>query len=117
MWADPNLRDFQGRVTRIEKTHRKGYGFEAPGTLGRSSSVRRRTSPVRLLRVAALVLVLGLALKGLILFQVGEEVYDTRVAALTGGEGFDTLAARLMSADPVTRLIAAFLGEVFPARP
>ena len=27
MWVDPNLNDFYSRVSRIEKSHAKGYGF------------------------------------------------------------------------------------------
>ena len=115
MWADPNLKSFQGRVTRIEKAHRKGYGFEAPGTQGRSTTFRRPRTWGSKLRAALVVLTMGLVLKAVILFNVGDEVYDRRVAVLATGTGIDPFAARLMSADPVTRLIAAFLGEVFPA--
>lgn len=114
MWADPNLNEFHGRVKRIEKLHRKGYGFEAAGTLGRSATYRRERSWGRLLRSLAVVVAMGFALKGAILFQVGQDTYETRVAQLATGTGFDPLAASLMSADPVTKLVAAFLGEVFP---
>ena len=116
MWADPNLKDFEGRVRRIEKAHRKGYGFEARGTLGRSATYRREGRLGRILRGAVLVAMLGLLLKGAILFNVGTELYDSRIAAMQTGTGFDPLAARLMAADPLTRVIAAFLAEVFPAR-
>ncbi len=40
MWVDPNLNDFYSRVSRIEKSHAKGYGFEAAGSLGRKGSTR-----------------------------------------------------------------------------
>lgn len=116
MWADPNLRDFESRVSRIERAHRKGYGFEAPGTLGRSATYRRERSLGRFLGKILIVVALGFLLKGMMLFQVGQEVYETRVADLGTGTGLDPLAARIMAADPATRLIAAFLGEVFPPR-
>lgn len=114
MWADPNLKDFHGRVKRIERMHRKGYGFEADGTLGRSATYRRERSWGRMARTAFVVLAMGFALKGAILFHVGDEVYQTRVGTLATGTGFDPVAATIMSADPLTRLISLFLGEVFP---
>ena len=40
MWVDPNLNDFYSRVSRIEKSHAKGYGFEATGTVGRKAPGR-----------------------------------------------------------------------------
>lgn len=115
MWADPNLNEFYGRVERIEKLRRKGYGFEARGTLGRSATFRKERSIGGLVRSLMLVVVIGFVLKGVILFYVGAGTYEQRVGELATGTGFDPLAATLMSADPVTRLISAFLGEVFPA--
>jgi ABC-type uncharacterized transport system permease subunit len=114
MWADPNLNEFYGRVSRIERLHRKGYGFEAAGTLGRSATYRRQRSFGRMLRSLFVVVAMGFALKGAIHFYVGADTYDHRVGQLATGTGFDPLAAALMSADPVTRLFSSFLGEVFP---
>lgn len=116
MWADPNLNEFYGRVKRIERLHRKGYGFEAAGTLGRSATYRRDRSWGRMARKALVILAMGMTLKGAIHFTVGAETYEARVAALATGSGVDPVAATLMSADPVTRLISAFLEQVFPAR-
>lgn len=120
MWADPNLKEFphlkefKGRLTRIEKAHRKGYGFEARGTLGRSSTYKRERSFGRMLRGLLVVLALAWTMKGIFYFHVGAELYQSRIAAMETGTDFDPIAARLMMADPVTRLIAAFLGEVLP---
>jgi hypothetical protein len=114
MWADPNLNNFYGRVRRIEKAHRKGYGFEAVGTLGRSHNYRREGSLGRLLKTLVLVSAVAVTLKGAIHFYVGAETYDERVAVLAAGEGFDPVGATLMQADPLTRVISAFLAEVFP---
>ncbi len=116
MWADPNLNEFYGRVKRIERLHRKGYGFEAAGTLGRSSTYKRERSWGSILRKTLVIVAMGMALKGAIYFTVGAETYTARVAELSTGTGVDPLAATLMQADPVTRLISAFLEQVFPAR-
>ena len=114
MWADPNLNDFYGRVARIEKAHAKGYGFEARGTLGRSSTWKRDRSAWRFLKPLAVVALVSLGLKGMIHHYVGAEVYDERVAQLATGEGFDPVGATLMQADPVTLIISGFLADVFP---
>jgi hypothetical protein len=114
MWADPNLNEFYGRVKRIEKAHAKGYGFEASGTLGRSSTWKRERSGWRFLKPLAVVIVMGLGLKGVIHHYVGAELYQTRVDALMAGEGFDRVGGTLMQADMVTLGISAALAEVFP---
>ncbi|NPD14587.1 hypothetical protein HOY34_05145 [Xinfangfangia sp. D13-10-4-6] len=112
--ADPGFKNFAGRVRRIEKAHRKGYGFEARGTLGRSATWRRQRSFGKLVRSFLFMVLLGWVMKGAIFFYVGESVYEERVAGMAMGNNFDPIAAGIMTSDPVTRLIAAFLGEVFP---
>ncbi len=114
MWADPNLNEFYGRVARIEKAHAKGYGFEASGTLGRSSTWKRDRSVWRLVKPLIVVLAMGLGLKGMIHHYVGAELYQQRVDALMAGEGFDRVGGTLMQADMATLAISAMLGEVFP---
>ena len=114
MWADQSLNEFYGRVSRIEKAHAKGYGFEARGTLGRSSTWKRERSLSRFLKPLVVVLACGLGLKGLIHYYVGAELYQTRVVKLETGEGFDRVAAVLMQADPATVAISAALAKVFP---
>ncbi|MEZ5796152.1 MAG: hypothetical protein R3D63_00815 [Paracoccaceae bacterium] len=114
MWADPNLNDFYGRVSRIEKAHAKGYGFEARGTMGRSTTFRNGRSSWRFVKPLALVLAIGLGLKGVIHYYVGATLYDERVAQMLTGEGFDPVGGRLMQADPVTLAISSTLEAVFP---
>lgn len=114
MWADPNLNDFYGRVARIEKAHAKGYGFEARGTLGRSSTWKRDRSVWRLVKPLGLVALVGIGLKGVIHYTVGPELYEERVAQLLVGSGFDPVGGALMQADPVTLAISAALTQVFP---
>ena len=114
MWVDPNLNDFYNRVSRIEKSHAKGYGFEASGTLGRSTSASRTQRSWKFLKPLMLVVVMALGLKGMIHYFIGAEVYNTRVAALAAGEGFDPVGGWLMQADPVTAWISEQMQTIFP---
>lgn len=108
---DPNLRDFQGRIARIQKTHAAGGGFEADGTLGmyyyNSLKVQRRRGawvfPV------ALVFATVLAMKAAVLATVGAESYAERIAALRSGGMVDVIGAWVLQADPVTVKLSTLL--------
>ncbi len=110
--ADPNLRDFYGRVTRIEEARAQGYGFEAAGTLGLSHyhKTARRRIPVFGPLFIAVVMALGL--KGAIHYKVGAATYDQRVESLMAGQNFDRLGGWLMQADPATLWVSEFIGEM-----
>ena len=114
MWVDPNLNDFYSRVSRIEKSHAKGYGFEASGTLGRKASTRRKPRLLKLMKAPVLALAVGLCLKGVIHYYVGAQTYESRVSALAAGEGFDPISAWLMHADPATLWISGQLQSYLP---
>jgi hypothetical protein len=114
MWVDPNLNDFYSRVSRIEKSHAKGYGFEAKGTVGRKSASRAGSRGLRFLKPLALALLLGITLKGMIHYYIGAQTYESRVSALAAGTGFDPVGAWLMHADPVTLLISGQLQALLP---
>lgn len=116
--SDTNLVQFYARVARFEKSQAKGYGHEAPGTLGRSvtyglSKPRRRIRG----RVMPLVFVVAAAfgLKATILHTVGADVYEARVAALLAGQGFDRLGGWLMQVDPVTAYVAGKISNATAA--
>lgn len=105
--SDTNLVEFYNRVADYQKSHDKGFGHEAPGTLSRSvtyGNVRKR----RRVRILPLVFVVfaTVVLKASILHSVGEGVYQERVDRLTAGEGFDRLGGWLMQVDPVTAIVA-----------
>jgi hypothetical protein len=114
MWVDPNLNDFYSRVSRIEKSHAKGYGFEAAGTIGRKSSARGNARLLKLVRSAVLVLAMGVGLKGVIHYFVGAQTYESRVSALAAGNGFDPVGAWLMHADPATTWVSGQLQSLLP---
>jgi hypothetical protein len=110
--GDPNLRDFYGRISRIEEARAQGYGFEAPGTIGLSQYrrvVHRRRSIFGPIFVAV---VMALALKGTIHYKVGESTYNARVETLLAGQSFDKLGGWLMQADPATLWVSGFIKEM-----
>lgn len=114
MWVDPNLNDFYSRVSRIEKSHAKGYGFEAAGTVGRKASGRGRSRILKLVKPAVLVLAVGVGVKGVIHYFVGAQTYENRVSALAAGSGFDPVGAWLMYSDPATLWVSGQLQSVLP---
>ena len=114
MWVDPNLNEFYSRVSRIEKTHAKGYGFEARGTLGRSSAGNRRQASLKFIKPLVLVLLMAVTLKGMIHYFIGAETYAERVQALSAGEGFDPVGGWLMQVDPVSFWISGQMQSAFP---
>lgn len=108
--SDPNLIDFYDRIERIEYARAKGDGFDAPGTLGRahfSPRGRRRgfLKPLILLSMSVF------GLKGAIYYNIGGDIYSSRVEALKDGEGFEPLGAVLMQADPVTIQVSRIINR------
>ncbi|MBN2629040.1 MAG: hypothetical protein JXR75_00705 [Rhodobacteraceae bacterium] len=113
--TDPCIAEFTKRIARIEKARAKGFGFEAEGTLGRSFYSRRmsrRKLDFPVVRPVLTALVLGIALKASLLFQLGIEAYEARVDDLLQGQGFDRVGGLLMQVDPLSawtaRQIVAF---------
>lgn len=105
--ADPNLVDFYDRVSRFERARAQGWahetgGFPEPRRLRAIAPRRRRSFLMPLLLVAFAVF----AMKGAILYSVGAEAYQDRVARLQAGEGFDRLGGWMMQADPITQFMA-----------
>lgn len=100
--SDPNLTDFYGRVSRIQRARAKGYGFEAPGTLGRSHYHRPQAKRRSILGPVVFLVLCAFLLKAVIYNNVGPDSYNERVASLMAGQGFDPIGGWLMQADPVT---------------
>ena len=109
--ADPNMRDFNGRLRRIDAIHRSGGGFEAAGTLGMSyyAGAKRRRSRSRWLMPVALVLVAILGIKGLVHAQLGAATYDARIATMRVGGTADQIGAYVLQADPLTVYISGIV--------
>lgn len=109
--ADPNLVDFSGRVKRIRRSHARGRGFEAAGTVGGKPFNRHRRRRTPIVGPVLIVLVAGIGLKGIFYAQAGPDTYMARVEKMSQGSALDKIGAVLMRPDPVSLYIA---GEVRP---
>lgn len=110
--ADPNLRDFYGRIYRIQKRHRRGGGFEATGTLGRSYFVAPPTRSINIIRPLIMVAISVTMIKVLMLAAIGPADYATRIAGLEAGSTIDRIGAVVMTVDPVTGFLAGKISDL-----
>ena len=112
--VDRNMRDFQGRLGRIERIHDGGGGFEADGTLGASAVPRRRRR--RLLRLPALLAltaVILILLKAGLHAALGPDLYAAKVDLLRAGSDADRAGAWVLQVDPLTENISARIRRLF----
>jgi len=105
--ADTSYKEFDGRLRRIAKTHRRGGGFEASGTLGQSYYTRRTKTRRPILRPALTALVLFICFKALTLAHLGTADYTARLEALQTGGTVQKIGAHFMAIDPITDAAAA----------
>lgn len=111
---DPQMQEFHGRLRRVYKMHRRGYGFEAAGTLGRSYYSRRAPVRINLLRPAMLVVAIVILTKAVFLSMIGEVDYNDRLSRLQGASAIERAGAYVMQVDPATAFIAEQLRQVLP---
>ncbi len=109
------LAEFYGRVAHFEKARAQGYGFEAPGTLGRKYFDRfhktgRKRRPVVMPLLIVAICTFGL--KAAIHAKVGATAYNDRVAAMQSLDGVSRLGAALMQVDPITLYLSEKLVKV-----
>ncbi len=110
--TDPNLTDFYGRVARIQKARAKGYGFEAPGTLGRSYYLRPQARRRSIIAPVLFLIVCSFLLKGVIYHGVGSQTYQDRVTSLMAGQGIERAGGWLMQVDPVTLFVSDKIAQI-----
>lgn len=108
---DPQYQEFQGRLRRVDRIHRRGGGFEAVGTLGRSF-YNQRTQRRPLLRVLMVVAAGFLAIKALLLMQIGTVDYQDRLQRLHDGSMVEQAGAYVMQIDPVTAWLSVKFHEI-----
>lgn len=110
--TDPNLKDFYGRVARIQRARAKGHGFEAAGTLGRSYFHRPATQRRSVLGPVLFLLLCTVLLKGAIHHSIGAQSYGERVAALRTGDAIERAGGWLMQAEPATVFVSEQIARV-----
>ncbi|WP_415183495.1 hypothetical protein [Phaeovulum sp.] len=108
---DHNMKDFEQRLSRIDKIHQAGGAFEAAGTLGRAyyESIRPKARRSVWLGPLALFLVGALLFKSGLYAQLGPDAYVERVVALSNGTIADQIGAWILTADPLTVHLANFI--------
>lgn len=109
----PQMIMFYERLKRIARIHRKGGGFEAPGTLGQSyytRMARKNARPViRPVLYAIGVIVFS---KSALLVVHGPDGYAARVSELQSGTTVERAGSFLMGIDPVTQALATTMVQL-----
>ena len=102
--VDPNMKDFYGRVDRIQRIHAAGGGFEAEGTLGmfHYNAQRRRRYRSTWIMPILLVALTVLLIKAGVLAVIGQDFYDDRVVMLQQGSVIDQAGAYVLEAGQAT---------------
>lgn len=113
--SDPQMREFSGRLRRIDKIHRRGGGFEAAGTLGQSHYTRLRLRNERrpLLRPLVIFVSVITLFKGALLAAIGQTAYTGTLVNLAEGGLVDQIGGFIMSIDPVTLTLAQIAAPFF----
>lgn len=114
MAVDTNMRDFGKRVKRINKQHRKlaNGAVVSVNQDGLIVAKARRTGPRFPWKGIAFCFAAFFAFKGLLLSQLGEATYNSRVNSLEEGTIVEEIGAYAMSADPVTVWVSGQIGTI-----
>ncbi len=98
---DPQHELFVQRLKRVNRLNRRGGGFEAAGTLGRSyyTAQSRRRSLWRPMLMAAISF---LCIKAITLSIIGASAYQVRIDALHQGNTAQRVGGFVMQMDPAT---------------
>jgi len=107
--ADANLQNFDNRLRRISRRHRKmavGY-VTSVNHDGLIIARPRRHAPRFPWKGMMLTVTLLLLFKGFLYLSLGAITYDSRVEKLQEGTVIEQAGAFAMQADPATRWIAA----------
>ena len=112
--SQEQYRQFDNRLKRIDRIHRKGGGFEAEGTLGQSYYTRAARKARRPVVAPALAIVAAIiVLKALAAASMPAGDYDAQVSALSQGNLIDRAGAFVMAPDPISRTIGGWLAPLF----
>lgn len=110
--SDPNIEDFYGRVARIERDHANGVSFVAEGTMGGLPEPRAARRGSGLIRAFAFLMILLVALKAVLIDQLGEGPYRDRVALLQSGNLPERISAAIAAPDALSVWLANLIGRL-----
>lgn len=112
--SERQYKQFDKRLKRIQRIHRKGGGFEAAGTLGQSYYTRQARRGQRAVLRPALAIVASLVMfKALAAASMPEGDYSVRVAALAEAGVAGQAASFVMAPDPISRAMASWIAPLF----
>ncbi|MBN2905136.1 MAG: hypothetical protein JXJ18_00335 [Rhodobacteraceae bacterium] len=109
---DPQYQEFRGRLARLDRMHRRGYGFEAPGTIGRSYYTRQSRRRIPLVRSLGVIALCVIVVKAVILSQIGSADYNERLARAEGASIVQQVSVYIMQIDPITEWTATQLRAI-----
>ncbi|MCV2866214.1 hypothetical protein [Defluviimonas sp. WL0075] len=114
--VDPNMKDFYGRLDRIQRVHAAGGGFEAQGTLGmfHYNSLRRKRRRATWIMPVLLVCLTVLLIKAAVLATIGRDFYDDRIAMLKQGSTIDQAGAYVLEAGEATVWVSEVIRGAIP---
>lgn len=106
---DIRMRDFGKRVSRIDRKHKRmadGYVsmVDSDGTITGKPTRRSFSFPWK---PTAIFFTIFFVVKALLLVQLGQPHYNDLVADLQDGSTVEKVGAYVMSADPMTKWLAA----------
>ena len=112
--SQQQLKQFDKRLKRIDRIHRKGGGFEAAGTLGQSFYTRQaRRGQRSVLRPALGIVAALIVVKAIAAASMPEGDYAARVAALAEGGLVERTGAFVMAPDPISRALGELIAPLF----
>ncbi|MEM9248779.1 MAG: hypothetical protein AAGB05_08800 [Pseudomonadota bacterium] len=111
--SDSQIRQFNKRLKKIDKIHRRGGGFEAEGTLGQSYYTRRARRAARpVLRPMFALVAAVLVVKSIAAGAVTPEDYSARVDALRDGTNWQQASALVMAPDPISQTVGGWIAPL-----
>lgn len=106
--------EFDRRMRRISRRHSQlSHGYVTTvNSDGMVIAKPRRRSPRGTLRGIAIVVLVLMIFKGFLHAQLGAAAYETRVAQLSSGSGFEKAGAVMMAADPITQWFSGHISSL-----
>ncbi len=106
---------FDARIKKVQRSHaRMARGYDAK--VGRDGLIvfrPKRPKPRLPLRGLILLVAAFIGFKVLVLMQIGDLAYQTRIDAMMSGSKAEKVGAYVLQIDPVTRTIADQLAPLF----